>query len=288
MKSILNPQKEFILESYKNEPNATKIAKQLGVTQQTVSNFIKYHLGLQSLNPLPGRIDYFSNIDTYSKAYILGFIAADGCLTKSNNSKSYYLTITLKHDDKSVLEFIKSEIQNEHRIYEIKRQSSFDKSKIINHVRFTISHPQITQDLINLGIVPNKTLIMDNIINNIPYHLRNAFIIGYFDGDGSVSKLSSKGGGKYVKSCDCIKTYSSNNLSISIRGTNKFLNGICEHLNIDNKFIRQYDSIPTLTFANKKDILKFFKCYKNLDFYLERKHNVFLSKINHSSYDKYK
>ena len=288
MKSILNPYKEFILESYKNEPNATKIAKQLGVTQQTVSNFIKYHLGLQSLNPLPGKVDYFSNIDTYSKAYILGFIAADGCLTKGKNSKSYYLTITLKHDDKSVLEFIKSEIQNEHRLYEIKRPSSFDKSKTINHVRFTISHPQITQDLMNLGIVPNKTLIMTDIINNIPYHLRNAFIIGYFDGDGSVSELSSKGGKKYVKSCDCFKTYPSHNLSINIRGTNEFLNGICEHLDIDSKFIRQYDLIPTLTFANKKDILKFFKCYKNLDFYLERKHNVFLSKINHPSYDKYK
>ena len=198
------------------------------------------------------------------------------------------LTITLKNSDKSVLEFIKSEIQNEHRLYEIKRPSSFDKSKIINHIRFTISHPQITQDLINLGIVPNKTLIMTDIINNIPHHLRNAFIIGYFDGDGSVSELSSKGGKKYVKSCNCFKSYPSHNLNISIRGTNKFLNGICEHLNIDNKFIRQYDSIHTLTFANKKDILKFFKCYKNLDFYLERKHSIFLSKINHPSYDKYK
>ena len=288
MKSILNPYKEIILESYKNEPNATKIAKQFGVTQQTVSNFIKYHLKLKSLNPLPGKVDYFSNINTYSKAYILGFIAADGCLTKGKNSKSYYLTITLKNSDKSILEFIKSEIQNEHRLYEIQRPSSFDKSKIINHIRFTISHPQITQDLINLGIVPNKTLIMTDIINNIPHHLRNAFIIGYFDGDGSVSELSSKGGKKYVKSCNCFKSYPSHNLNISIRGTNKFLNGICEHLNINNKFIRQYDSIHTLTFANKKDILKFFKCYKNLDFYLERKHNIFLSKINHSSYDKYK
>ena len=30
------------------------------------------------------------------------------------------------------------------------------------------------------------------------------------------------------------------------------------------------------------------KSYKNLDFYLERKYNVFLSRINHPSYDKYK
>lgn len=288
MKSILEPYKDFILKSYQDEPNATKIAKQLGVTQQTVSNFIKYHLNLKSLNPLPGNVNYFSNIDTPSKAYILGFITADGSLTKGKNSKSYYLTITLKRDDKSVLDFIKSEIQNEHRIYNIHRLSSFDKSKMIDHVRFTISHPQITKDLLNLGIVPKKSLTMSNIISNIPYNLRNAFIIGYFDGDGSVSMLSSKGGRKYVKSCDCIKSYPSHNLSINIRGTKDFLNGICEHLDIDPKFIRQYDSIPTLTFANKKDVLKFFKCYNDLDFFLERKYNVFLQKINHSSYDKYK
>lgn len=55
-----------------------------------------------------------------------------------------------------------------------------------------------------------------------------------------------------------------------------------------SNFIRQYDSIPVLTFSNKKDVLNFFKCYKNLDFYLERKYNVFLSRINHPSYDKYK
>ena len=288
MKSILEPYKEFILKSYKTEPNATKISKQLGVTQQTVSNFIKYHLCLKSLNPLPGNINYFSDINTHAKAYILGFIAADGAIVKNKNSNSYYLTITLKREDKSILDFIKSEIQNEHRIYDIKRPSSFDKSKIIDHVRFTISHPQITKDLFNLGITPKKSLKISNIIKNIPYNLRDAFIIGYFDGEGSVSPLSNKGGKKYVKSCDCIKVYPSYNLNINIRGTKDFLNGICEHLNINSNFIRQYDSIPVLTFSNKKDVLNFFKCYKNLDFYLERKYNVFLSRINHPSYDKYK
>ena len=54
---------------------------------------------------------------------------------------------------------------------------------------------------------------MGNIILNIPKELRDAFIIGYFDGDGSVSHIS----------------HSTNNrsLSISLRGTYVFLQGVC-------------------------------------------------------------
>ena len=62
---------------------------------------------------------------------------------------------------------------------------------------------------------------MGNIIENIPYEYRDAFIIGYFDGDGSVSindKLILHRNGKF---------YPNHSLYISIRGTKEFLSGIC-------------------------------------------------------------
>lgn len=231
----------------------------------------------------PVNVHYFNVIDSYSKAYILGFIAADGALVKGTSTSSTSLTITVKYEDRAVLYFIKNQLQDINRkLLEIRRKSSFDKTKEIHHIRYTISKRPIINALRKFGITENKSLSIDNILYNIPMEYRNAFIIGYFDGDGSVTVLDKEKVNDRGYLC---KDYS---LYISIRGTQKFLEGICDHLFIDKSHIRQYDSIPRLAFASKKDVMQFFSCYNNLTFYYKRKHDKFLQRINHSSYDKYK
>ena len=255
-----------------------EIARILGINKVTIGSFLRTH-GIK-LNPDKGNVHYFDTIDSYAKAYIVGFIAADGALVKTRTSTT--LTITIKYEDRAVLEFIKSEIGNEHKLQEIIRPSSFDSSKIIHHIRYTISDRHITKALNALGITSNKSLSMGNIIKNIPYEYRDAFIIGYFDGDGSITIRD----GQYPNDRGILcYDYS---LYIQIRGTKDFLLGICNHLKIDVTHIHQNDSIPHLSFASKRDTYRFFQCYKNLPFYYKRKHDKFLQRINHPSYDKYK
>lgn len=255
-----------------------EIANILGINKVTIGSFLRTH-GIK-LNPDKGNIHYFDVIDSYAKAYIVGFIAADGALVKTRTSTT--LTITIKYEDKAVLEFIKSEIGNEHKLQEIIRPSSFDSSKIIHHIRYAVSDRHITQALNRLGITSNKSLSMGNIIKNIPYEYRDAFIIGYFDGDGSVTIRN----GQYPNDRGVLcYDYS---LYIQIRGTKDFLFGVCNHLKINTTHIHQNDSIPHLSFASKKDTYRFFQCYKNLPFYYKRKHDKFLQRISHPSYDKYK
>ena len=255
-----------------------EISTLLGINRVTIGSFLRTH-GIK-LRPDKGNVHYFDNIDSYAKAYIVGFIAADGALVKTKTTTA--LTITIKYEDKAVLEFIKSEIGNEHKLQEIIRPSSFDSSKTIHHIRYTISDRYITQALNKLGINSNKSLSMGNIIRNIPYEYRDAFIIGYFDGDGSVTIRNGQHlNGRKILCYD----YS---LYIQIRGTKDFLSGICTHLKIDTTHIYQNDSIPHLSFASKKDTYRFFQCYKNLPFYYKRKYDKFLERINHPSYDKYK
>lgn len=255
-----------------------EIARILGINKVTIGSFLRTH-GIK-LNPDKGNVHYFDTIDSYAKAYIVGFIAADGALVKTRTSTT--LTITIKYEDRAVLEFIKSEIGNEHKLQEIIRLSSFDSSKIIHHIRYTISDRHITKALNVLGITSNKSLSMGNIIKNIPYEYRDAFIIGYFDGDGSITIRD----GQYPNDRGILcYDYS---LYIQIRGTKDFLLGICNHLKIDVTHIHQNDSIPHLSFASKRDTYRFFQCYKNLPFYYKRKHDKFLQRINHPSYDKYK
>lgn len=255
-----------------------EIAAKLNIAYPTISSYLQ-KIGIR-FRPDRGNQNYFSKIDSYAKSYIVGFIAADGALVKTKSTVS--LTITIKYEDKEVLEFIKKEIGNKHKLQEITRPSSFDKSKNIHHIRYVISSKTIANDLNNLGITSNKSLTMGNIITNIPYQYRDAFIIGYFDGDGSVTYRD----GLYPNDRGFMcKDYS---LYIQIRGTKAFLEGICEHLNIDKSHIHQNDSIPHLSFASKKDVVRFFNCYNNLPFYYKRKYDKFLTRINHPSFAKYK
>lgn len=231
----------------------------------------------------PVNVHYFDVIDSNAKAYILGFIAADGALVKGTSTPSTTLTITVKYEDRAVLYFIKNQLQDINRkLLEIRRKSSFDNTKEIHHIRYAISKRPIINSIMKYGITENKSLSMGNILENIPQEYRNAFIIGYFDGDGSVTLLDKEKPNDRGYLC---KDYS---LYISIRGTQKFLEGLCDHLSIDKSHIKQYDSIPRLAFASKRDTIQLFNCYNNLTFYYKRKHDKFLQRINHPSYDKYK
>lgn len=264
------------LQEGKTVPEISNI---LGINKVTISSYLRLH-GIK-LNPNKGNVNYFHVIDSYAKAYIVGFIAADGALVKTKTTTT--LTITVKYEDKAVLEFIKSEIGNEHKLLEIHRPSSFDETKMIHHIRYTISDKNITNDLLNLGITYNKSLTIGNIIENIPMKFRDAFIIGYFDGDGSVTTRD----GIYLKEgTNCY--YPNNSLYIQIRGTKEFLKGICNHLDITESHIKEHDSIPQLAFTNKKNTYRFFECYRNLPFYYIRKYDKFLTRIYHPSYDKYR
>lgn len=275
---ITNEIKEEISKLLSIGKTPKKIAEILNISYPTVSSYLR-NLGIK-FRPSRGNENYFHSIDSYAKAYIVGFIAADGALVKTRTTTT--LTITIKYEDKAVLEFIKTEIGNTHELQEIIRPSSFDKTKTIHHIRYTISSKIIEKDLNDLGITSNKSLSMGNILWHIPYKYRDAFIIGYFDGDGSV--MCRDGLYPNDKGYMC-KDYS---LYIQIRGTRAFLKGICNHLNIAESHIHQNDSIPNLSFANKKDVIRFFNCYEHLPFYYKRKHDIFLKRINHISFAKYR
>lgn len=216
---------------------------------------------------------YFEVIDTYAKAYLLGFIAADGALVKSSVGKSLYLTITIKYEDRAILDFMQKELGSKHKLLEIRKPSGFDKSKMVHHLRLAFCNKNIISDILKYGITQRKSLTLGNIIHNIPSKFRDAFIIGYFDGDGSVTPVNNSPNNK--------------SLHIQIRGTINFLTGICQHLNIPISYIYE-DTFPQLSITHMKYIVRFFKCYEYLPFYYIRKYNKFLERINTPSYDKYK
>lgn len=270
---ILDYDKILELAELGNSPY--QIAKILNVNKISVNSMLnkqgKYFA------PKHENIRLFNICDSHVKAYFLGFIAADGALVDNGNS-SIVLTITIHRKDVHLLERLKYEFQSNIKIQRITtKMSHTDKNK--DHVRLAISNKGLTEDLYQYGITPRKSLTMPNIIPNIPKEFRKSFILGYFDGDGSVMYQTQP---KIKKN----KTYLPHGLSIGIRGTKEFLQGIVDELGINHYTIR-YDTTHYLFFSKKTEIVKFFDCYKNVDIFLPRKRDRFIERLSHPSWSKF-
>lgn len=114
---------------------------------------------------------------TSEMAYVLGFFAADGYMWVSGRGARYFgFQIT----DKELLYTIRDVLESNHKI-------SKRLSKNKNHdplYRLQIGSKEMYTDLLDLGMLPNKTHILR--LPNIPDKYFADFVRGYFDGDGNV------------------------------------------------------------------------------------------------------
>lgn len=125
---------------------------------------------------------FFEVVDTEEKAYWLGFIVADGGI--SNDKHNRRLSIQLSAIDKGHLEKLAKALDTEVPIKEGKTYLEAT-SKWYDYVLLRIYSKKVVDDLINLGVYPNKSTreIVPTFHSN---HIK-AFIRGLFDGDGCFS-----------------------------------------------------------------------------------------------------
>lgn len=127
--------------------------------------------------------NYFDIIDTPQKAYFLGLLYADGCIshtTRTSGSICYIMAIALQEDDKYVLEKFRIEMERPNNLLFI-RGNDHRKAKFC----FTVSGEKIHHDLEKHGCVERKSLILQ-FPTTVPEELMSHFIRGYFDGDGCI------------------------------------------------------------------------------------------------------
>lgn len=113
-------------------------------------------------------------------AYILGFITADGNVSKKRD----YIRIQLNPKDKYLLEYIASKIQPSQKIYDYSAYSK-KRNKTYYSCLLCLSSKIIKEDLSKFGVIPNKTG-NHRIDFDIPKEYICDYIRGFFDGDGSV------------------------------------------------------------------------------------------------------
>lgn len=116
---------------------------------------------------------YFDNIDNPKKAWLIGFLAADGTVSSTRNC----IKIGLASKDKEILEKIREEVKIERAILDTETNNGFEVSEL------TWSNANHKHQLEKYGIVPRKTY-SPILVPKWDINLQLAYIQGYFDGDG--------------------------------------------------------------------------------------------------------
>lgn len=257
----MNQQEKIIVNMYEAGKSALKIGQYIGKSKNGVLYTLhKYNIKLRNSSNYDIRRykvndNYFSNIDCQEKAYVLGFIMADGCVLDNKT-----LQITIHKRDILILETIKILLESNCII------SQHNK----NYVGINIKSIKITEDLLKLGITPRKTKILE--MPNIPYDLYTHLIRGYFDGDGSIwfdkqinsYRIQFIGTKKTLKSIKQILQLRDNKLRETRNGSNVYRLNYSGNINVYNILSLLYkDSRIHL----KRKYLRYLNCKALKEYY---------------------
>lgn len=173
-------EQENICELYKTQ-SSIEIGKLLNINDSTILGVLKRNdISRRQVKVHEFNENYFEKIDSFDKAYFLGLLFADG-----NVSNNFWTSsIGLHIRDTHILETFKKYIEFKDPLY--------IKPSRKDIVYLKINSVKLSNDLNNLGCIPNKSLILDWPIN-LPKEFVSHFIRGYFDGDGSLSSHIHKG-----------------------------------------------------------------------------------------------
>lgn len=156
-----------------------KILKEYGIPKRT------YTEAKQDGRKYPCNDDFFK-VQSANMAYVLGFIAADGYISKKENC----ISIELNEKDIQILEDIKA-VTGVTRPITIQTRKNGNRTATLRNWSKSWK-----DDLAHYGITNKKTLILSPPELLLPQY-RIDYIRGYFDGDGCISLYHSVNGKGY-------------------------------------------------------------------------------------------
>lgn len=209
---------------------------------------------LYALNP-----HVFDVIDNELAAYFLGYLFADGCVSRDKT-----LSLAMKWSDRELAVGLKLFLESEAPIKSIYTTGGFNVKKKCRQASFQVTERHLAKRLMELGIVTHRPDHMP-MVENTSQKVYNHLLRGFFDGDGSARKPNSTRGGSIV-------FCGSKELMIWIRdllagqvGTNPKLK-IQKHVTVDLHYLYFSGTAQSLRIADYM--------YKDATFWLARKRKV--------------
>lgn len=253
-----------IIQSYLNGESSVQIGKRYNTTHKPILKLLKRNgvyvdkLAKRFHRQYALNEDYFDNIDTQDKAYILGFFFADG----NNNPSKQTISMALQEEDKEILEKIRNAIGSEKPLdyLDYTRKHDFGYT-YKNQWRLNLFSKKFCEDLIRHGMIPNKSLILE--FPNIDEALYPHFIRGYFDGDGSICKTKCNGA--------CLTITSTNKFCVKLKDIvlNQLgIDGVIRDASNHNDITKVYSLTNSITIKMFLDWL-----YTDANLFLQRKYD---------------
>lgn len=209
---------------------------------------------------------YFDEIDTEEKAYWLGFLTADGWISKNEKTGAGVVGIELQYGDIKHLKKFNKSLSGNYIITDRWRLCTISpNSNKLNHTCIMrIFSIIMYNSLETLGFSNNKSY--DFMIPHIRNDLVRHYLRGYFDGDG----------------CFCL---SNKSFGVSfVTASEKLKNGIIDICKLNNINIHDYSYIddygvtiyrPEVT-KNSDKIQLLDYMYQDATIYLDRKYKKYL------------
>ena len=241
-----------------NRITITSILKKNHIKQRWLDDYRTYHIN----------VNYFDEIDTPNKAYVLGFLYADGCIGSKKNN----IFLSLHKQDKEILEKIRKDMEYEMPL-EFRNMSKYNEKTGKNtndQYCLKIHCLHMKKSLEKWGVVPRKTHIL-TFPDFLREDLYRHFIRGVLDGDGCIHKRAKYNGWSNVDIC----------------GTKEFCTGLKNYiektLNIHCSVINSGHTYKAVVGGTHKAEKYLDWLYEDAELYMERKHQIYLD-----SYKNYK
>lgn len=268
MKLLYTPEQELeIINKYKNEKlSSLKIGKLYSLNHQNIYHILRKHnISRRNKNKRDSfNEDYFETIDTEAKAYLLGFILADGCIY-DNQSKLQdrnwqpQVCLQIHNKDVQVLNLLKNETGSNKKVVFLSTRPN---------CKFSLTSLKMVNDLKKLGVVPRKSLTAQfPNYSQVPKYLFHHFMRGLFDGDGCICN------GKRTAFDIC----GSFDVCMGVKSI------LCNIVVPDdkNKLPRKQGNIYRMYYFKRKSInLIYHYLYKDANYFFNRKKIIFESKLN--------
>lgn len=261
---------QSIIRDYQEGLSSLKIKDKYGVNPTTVFNILKRNGLSGRSNSINSRKyfcneDFFEVINTEEKAYWLGFVYADGWISKQQYAD--YFGVSLSTVDKEHLYKLKDHMDSTYKVHNYKHDTSFKDGT--EYSVYKVCSRKLVSDLIDKGVLEQKTDIVE-APSFLDEKFIPSFLRGYFDGDGSFSYHKSK--------------RNKNIYGLKILGTEAFLDFINDYIEKHAGFRipryskrREHQTVKCYELNGKKRCEAFLDIiYKDANVYLDRKYEKYV------------
>lgn len=261
----MNYEQIYLEEHVKNGLTYSQIREKYNIPRGTWDYHVRYKLKLSN-DGRKFRVndDFFDVIDSEIKAYLLGFLYADGYISADGR-----IGVLLNEKDIEIMNLIHDFISPNSEIKHINYQN-FKRNP---QVKIRFKSKQTYKRLQEFGFTTDKTHHNCEILSKIPEDFKRHFIRGYCDGDGSVRFT---------------KNYNKDNITYWVNLGIVFCNGVPKILEEIKDFfgfecdVKKHESWYTLSYYKKEYVKPICELlYTDCTYYLKRKYDAAINSINY-------